>query len=195
MPPKAKFSREEIIQSALDLVRTESIDALTSRALGLKLGSSARPVFTVFQNMEEVQQAVTGAAKTLYREYVQKGLCDTPPFKGVGRQYILFAVNEPKLFQLLFMREHKEVPALSEVLPLIDESYEEILSSIQDSYDVKRSAAAKLYRHLWIYTHGIATLCATHMCHFTGEEISVMMSEVFAGVLKSIKAGKENDPD
>ena len=29
----------------------------------------------------------------------------TPAFKGVGQSYIQFAINEPKLFQLLFMRK------------------------------------------------------------------------------------------
>ncbi|MDE5588307.1 MAG: TetR/AcrR family transcriptional regulator [Acetatifactor sp.] len=193
MPPKAKFSREEIVEAALEIVRAEGFDALTSRTLGAKLGSSARPVFTVFQGMEEVQQAVTDAAKMLYREYVQKGLLENPAFKGVGTQYILFSVNEPKLFQLLFMTEHKQVPDLSNVLPLIDESYEQILLSVRNGYGLDEACAERLYRHLWIYTHGIATLCATGMCRFTGEEISGMMTEIFIGLLKNMKAGKEND--
>ena len=74
MPPTAKFSKEKIVEAALDIVRTEGFDALTARALGTKLGSSARPIFTVFSNMEEVQQSVTEAAKMLYKEYVRKGL-------------------------------------------------------------------------------------------------------------------------
>ena len=87
----------------------------TSRALGTYLGSSARPIFTVFKNMEEVQQDMIKSAKALYKEYVNKGLTTEPPFKGVGTQYILFAVNEPKLFQLLFMTEQKQIPDLSGV--------------------------------------------------------------------------------
>ncbi len=187
MPPKAKFTKEEIIEAALEIVRNEGFSALTARALGAKLGSSARPIFTVFQSMEEVQQAVIYAAKELYREYVKRGLSDTPAFKGVGTQYILFSINEPKLFQLLFMGEHTEVPELSEVLPIIDENYDEILSSVKDGYGLPRDTAEKLYRHLWIYTHGIAALCATKTCRFTGEEISAMMTEVFIGLLKSLK--------
>lgn len=187
MPPKAKFTKEEIIKAALEIVRNEGFPALTARALGAKLGSSARPIFTVFQSMEEVQQAVVDAAKALYREYVQKGLSDTPAFKGVGTQYILFSINEPKLFQLLFMEEYAEVPELSDVLPIIDENYDDILSSVKDGYGLSREIAEKLYRHLWIYTHGIAALCATKTCRFTGEEISTMMTEVFIGLLKSLK--------
>lgn len=185
VPPKAKFSKEEIVEAALSIVRAGGARALTARALGEKLNSSARPIFTVFRNMDEVQQAVINAAKALYREYVQKGLAETPAFKGVGTQYILFSINEPKLFQLLFMTEHRQVPELSNVLPQIDDSYEQILLSVQRGYGVDQGFAEKLYRHLWIYTHGIAALCATGMCRFTGEEISGMMTEVFVSLLKN----------
>lgn len=193
MPPKAKFSREEIIEAAMEIVRERGFDALTARALGEKLGSSARPVFTVFRNMEEVQQAVTDGAKALYREYIQRGLSEHPAFKGVGTHYILFAVKEPKLFQLLFMKEQSRIPELANVLPLIDESFEQILLSVQEGYGLDRVCAEKLYRHLWIYTHGIAALCATKICRFTGEEIGRLMTEVFTALLKNVKAGKEND--
>ncbi|MBD5555190.1 MAG: TetR/AcrR family transcriptional regulator [Roseburia sp.] len=192
MPPKAKFSREEIIEAALAIVREYGADALTARALAEKLGSSARPIFTVFQSMEEVQEAVLASAKTLYKQYVERGLKENPAFKGVGTQYILFAVNEPKLFQLLFMTEQESVPNLAGILPLIDESYDAILLSIEKGYGLDGTAAEKLYRHLWIYTHGIAALCATKMCRFTGEEISAMMTEVFMSLLRKIREDANN---
>lgn len=187
MPPKAKFTKEEIIEAALEIVRSKGFAALTARALGTKLGSSARPIFTVFQSMEEVQQAVIDAAKALYKEYIKCGLSDTPAFKGVGTQYILFSMNEPKLFQLLFMKENTDIPELSSVLPIIDSNYDAILSSVKEGYGLSLETAEKLYRHLWIYTHGIAALCATKMCRFASEEISVMMTEVFISLLKSLK--------
>lgn len=193
MPPKAKFTREQIIEAALDIVRESSLDDLTARALGKKLGSSACPIFTVFENMEEVQQSVFEAARAIYKGYIEKGLSETPAFKGVGTQYILFAIEEPKLFQILFMHESAAVPTFDHVLPLIDESYDKILFSIISGYGMEKNAARKLYRHLWIYTHGIATLCATRMCRFTGDEISKMMTEVFISLLKTMKEGNAND--
>ena len=187
MPPKAKFTKEEIVAAALEIVREKGMEALTARALGTQLGSSSCPVFTVFQNMEEVQDEVIMAAKRLYKEYVDRGLADEPAFKGVGSQYILFAKEEPKLFQLLFMAEQESIPDIANVLPLIDESYDKILSSIDKGYGIKGSSAEGLYRHLWIYTHGIAALCATKMCRFAEGEIDRMMTEVFVGLLKDIR--------
>ena len=193
MPPKAKFTREEIVEAAFSIVKADGFEALTSRAVGTRLGSSARPIFTVFQSMDEVQQAVIEAAKVLYKEYVEQGLMWENPFKGVGTQYILFSMQEPKLFQLLFMTEQPQIPDFSGVLPLIEESYEKILLSIQKYYGMNRPLAEKLYHHLWIYTHGIATLCATKMCRFTGEEISSMITEVFTSILKNTKEYKNDD--
>ena len=193
MPPKSKFSKDDIVEAALSLIRTEGFSSLTARALGAKLGCSARPIFTVFQSMEEVQQSVIEAAKGLYKQYVKQGLSEKPAFKGVGKQYILFSINEPKLFQILFMAEQKSIPPLSGILPLIDDSYEEILSSIQNGYMLDITSAERIYHHLWIYSHGIATLCSTNMCRFTGEEISNMLSEVFVSLLKQVKSEGNND--
>lgn len=190
MPPKCKFTREEIIQVALDIAKTDGAFSITARSLGKKLGASSKPIFSVFKNMEEVQFEVKKAAKTLYAKYVQIGLQQEQPFKGVGTQYILFAINEPKLFQLLFMSEQKENITVAGILPIIDENYAQILQSVQKCYGLDEANAEKIYRHLWIYTHGIAVLCATNMCSFTAEEISKLMTEVCMSLLKEIKGAK-----
>lgn len=190
MPPKCKFTREEIIQSALEIARTEGAASITARSLGSKLGSSPKPIFSVFENMEEVQAEVQKAAKALYAEYIHTGLQKELAFKGVGTQYILFAIKEPKLFQLLFMSEQPQKPSVAGILPIIDESYDQILQSVQNGYGLGKKDAENLYRHLWIYTHGIAVLCATNMCSFSSEEISGMMTEVCRSLLQEIKGDK-----
>ena len=53
MPPKAKFTKQQIVDAALEIFRDEGMEKLTSRNLGKKLGSSACPIFTVFSGMEE----------------------------------------------------------------------------------------------------------------------------------------------
>lgn len=191
MPPKAKFTKEEIIAAALELVKDKGFSALTARALGEQLGSSSRPIFTVFYGMEEVQGEVISAARALYNSYVEEGLGQkggkVPHFKRVGEQYIRFAQTEPKLFQLLFMKEQEQVPDFQNILPIIEMNYEEILASIEEEYGLNRIVSQRLYQHLWVYTHGIASLCATRMCGFTAEEISGMLTEVFISLLREMK--------
>lgn len=189
MPPKAKFTREQITEAGLNIIRESGMEDLTARTLGKRLGSSSCPIFTVFDNMEEVQTAVKQAAKALYSEYVKEGLKETPAFKGVGMQYVSFAINEPKLFQLLFMSEQKQKPDSESILTAIEDNYDKILDSVRYSYGLEVKDAEILYRHLWIYTHGIAVLLATGMCRFNIEEIGIMLSEIFVPLLKEIKGG------
>lgn len=193
MPPKAKFTKEEIVDAGIEILRENGIESVTAREIGSYLNSSARPIFTVFNSMNEVVQEIENKAKKIYAQYVKEGLENDIAFKGVGQAYIKFAKNEPKLFQLLFMKELPRQTGLEDILPVIDDNYDDILKSVKDSYRLSDEASLKLYHHLWIYTHGIATLFATGMCSFSDEEIGNMLTEVFVSLLKNIKAGADND--
>ena len=107
MPPRAKFTKEEIIDAGLAIFREKDISAVTAREIGKYLHSSARPIFTTFQNMNEVMEGINEKAREIYTEYVQNGLKESIAFRGVGQAYIMFAIREPKLFQLLFMSKQK----------------------------------------------------------------------------------------
>ncbi len=190
MPPKAKFTRQEIVSAGLTILREHGLSAVTAREIGSRLGSSARPIFTVFESMGEVLGEIEKSAREIYTGYVRRGLQQALAFKGVGEAYISFAMNEPKLFQLLFMKKQPEGMGLNRILPEIDENYPLIIDSITGQYPVSYDEAVILYRHLWIYSHGIATLCATSMCGFTEQEISDMLTEVFKSLLIQRLAGK-----
>ena len=138
MPPKAKFKKEEIIAAAMEIAKRDGFDALTARALAAELGSSPRPIFTVFESMEEVQAEVKAAATKLYERYEDEEMSGAQAFKGSGVGYIRFAAEQPKLFQLLFMRERNGVPDLGQVLSVIDNYYEKILQSVQAEYGFSR---------------------------------------------------------
>lgn len=190
MPPKRKITRQEIIAAALELVKREGIDALTARSLSTALGTSVMPIFSQLENMEKVREEVVAAAKGVYAEYVNAGLAQPHAFKGVGMQYIAFATEQPNLFRLLFMSQSSAC-SVDGLLPAIDDNYPQILQSVCDAYALDGAQAQRLYHHIWIYTHGIATVCATGLYHYTTEQISGMLTEVFTALLIKTKRGDQ----
>ena len=48
--------------------------------------------------------------------------------------------------------------------------------------------AKRIYEHLWLYSHGIASLIATNVCAFSEQQISEMLEDVGAGILRKYKA-------
>lgn len=187
MPPKAKFTKEEIVEAAFKIVERDGFDFLTARSLAAELGSSPRPIFTVFESMDEVQALVIEKAQQIYSAMVAEGLNDVLAFEGVGKAYIRFACEHPKLFQVLFMREQADYPDKNSVLQGIDENYDKILKSVEDGYGFGRETSRELYIHLWIYSHGIAVLIATKVCNFTSGQIVEMLKEVGASIIAKFK--------
>lgn len=188
MPPKVKFSREEILNVALDIVRENGVEALTARALGKRLGTSARPIFTAFENMDELQEELKKSAEKLYEKYVREGLADqsVPAFKSVAKQYLLFAKNEPKLFRLLFMSG----VMLDENIkynPIISENYKFVYAAFRSTYSLSEEQTGKLFLHVGIYLHGLATLYVEKMCDFPIEYAGELMLEMGASLLHTMK--------
>jgi len=105
-------------------------------------------------------------------------LKDDSPFKRLGVEYILFSKNEPKLFQWLFMKKGIEIGSFKDFLPMRDYEYRLVIESIDEEYKISIENAKKLYEHLFIYSHGIATLTVTGIYNFTPTEIIEYMTEV-----------------
>lgn len=187
MPPKSKFTREQIIDAALNIVKSRGMEALTARSLAEELGSSPRPVFTVFESMEEVQSEVRLAAKRLYESYEDEAMVGKNPFKGSGIGYVNFAKNEPELFRLMFMSKQSADLNSGNVLGRIDDYSEKILASVRSAFGFGEAVSAEIYLHLWIYTHGIASLIATGVCSFTEAEISDMLAVVGRSVVEKFR--------
>ena len=178
MPPKCRFTREEIIQAALDLTAEKGVGALTARGLAQRLGSSAKPIFGLFANMEEVQQEVVKAANLRYQEYLRQDMSAGryPPYKASGMAYIRFAREQKELFKLLFMRDrtHEEKAAGDEL--------EALLGLIQKNMGLSRDDAYRFHLEMWIYVHGIATMIATAYLEWDMDFISAALTDAYQGL-------------
>lgn len=179
MPPKFKFTREQIVAAALEVTRKNGITGLTARGLAAELGSSAKPIFGLFQNMEEVQREVVSAANTLYQSYIKKGMADSkfPPYKASGIAYIQFAKEEKELFKLLFMRDRTDEK--------IEENREEIrpiLDLIMKNLGIDEIEAYFFHLELWLYVHGIATMIATNYLEWDIEFIDKALTDAYQGL-------------
>ena len=178
MAPKFKFTKEEVLSVTIDFIRENGIEALTARELAKKLDSSTKVIFSLFSNMKNLEDEAKFAAENIFSEKVNLALKDNSPFKRLGVEYILFSKNEPKLFQWLFMKKGIEVESFKDFLPMRDYEYKSVIESIDEEYKISIENSKKLYEHLFIYSHGIATLTVTGIYNFTQSEIIEYMTEV-----------------
>ncbi|MDY4586974.1 MAG: TetR/AcrR family transcriptional regulator [Oscillospiraceae bacterium] len=204
MPPKAKYTREEIVQTALELVSERGICSLNARNLGAALGTSTRPLFTAFKNMGELSEEVYAAAMKRFEEYASQPDKYNLPFKNVGMQMILFASEQPNLFQLLFM-SGKQIPqdvqpflgvkdrpaagSFDDMLGRLGVTRTRCMEYIKRDYGLAEREASLLFRSLWLFTYGISTLIANGVCCYNENEVSEMLSAEFRAVMGLIRSG------
>ena len=174
MPPKPKFTKEEIVQTALQVVSQKGVEALTAKELGDALGSSSRPIFTVFNSMKEVQDEVRTAAMHRFESFANQKLPDMP--------------REPKLYQLLFMQENRNAVSFDDVFGELGPTAEACIGLIRDEYDMSVAEAKLLFENVWIYTFGVGALCATRMCQFSEKKLGEMLSTEFQAMMLFVKS-------
>ncbi len=179
MPPKFRFTREEIIQAAMAITQESGFASLTARSLAERLGSSTKPIFGLFANMEEVQQAVMQAADTLYQRYISEAMVsdEYPPYKASGMGYIRFAMEEPRLFKLLFMRDRS-----GEVLAEDREAIRPLLNLLQHQLGITEDEAYLFHLESWIFVHGLAAMIATSYLPWDMNFISRAMTDMYQGL-------------
>ena len=189
MPPKPKFTKEELIQAALELTREGGLESVVARNLGKKLDTAASTIFTHFDSVEDIRRAVMEKARELYNGYVEEGLSMVPPMKGFGVQYIRFAMEEPNLYAALFMNKRDDFKYVDFI---VDEGhYERVITAAEKDFALNRQQAEFLYHNMWAYAHGIAVMSATGVCKFSLEEISQMLGMACRSFLIGIRVPRD----
>lgn len=184
MPPKCKFTKEQITAAALETAKEKGMSGVTAREVARRLDSSSKVIFGLFENMNELMQSVIAAAEKEYRRYIEEDMKSGiyPPYKASGMAYIRFAKEEPELFKLLFMRDRTE-----ESDDAGFGNYDDIIEIIMSANGFSREKAELLHLEMWIFTHGIATMSATSYLTFDIEMISRMMTDAYMSIRERIR--------
>lgn len=185
MPPRPKFTKQEIVAAGLKVARERGMEAVSTRDIAAVLGVSTRPIFTYFHSMDELKAEVYQEAEEIYRAYVQEGMKQKIPFLGVGMQYIRFAKEEPQLYRMLFLSS----PAgkNSHVMRQLENSQSMLRESIRQIYHMNDRDADQYFRDMWLVVHSLATLTVTGNAPYTEEEMSGILTEFSVSVCKAQK--------
>ena len=183
MPPKPKFTKSEIIDAAFEMTRENGIDSVVARAVGKKLGTSSSPIFTFFQNMEELKEEVQKLAQQRYRDYMQDIFDYTPAFKEFGMRYVRFAKEEPNLYRLLFISGKGMVNLLQQFQRSFEDILISLIQEVMTTMEVSEEDAKDLLNHMLIYINGISILTISGSIEFPEKIVSSSISKVCVGII------------
>ena len=178
MPPKVKITKEDIVKTALELVRKFGVEAINARGIAVALNCSTQPIFSNFETMEKLRAAIVAAAYEVYLSFLktEAEAGKYPKYKAFGMAYIRFAIEERELFKLLFMRDRNGAA----ITPT--EDFSASVEMIMKANSISREKAELLHLEMWATVHGIASMSATAFFELPTELISDMISDIYQGL-------------
>lgn len=187
MPPKAKITREMIIDAGFEIVRTQGVEAINARTVAGMLNCSTQPVMYHFATMEDLKREVYTKADGFHTEYLmhiknpQEGL-----LLGIGLNYIRFATQEPHLFRFLFQSGRAVENSLPEIID--SEELKPVLSAMQEAMELNMKQTKAVFLTIAMFAHGYASIIANNPLEYDETVIAGHLKQAYRGAVLAVSS-------
>ena len=191
MPPKAKITREEILESAYQLALQEGYGSLSSRNVARAAGCSVQPVFSHFPTMEELrQETYRYACKKCADEVLS--IHDGRDLLTVLTDWMLdLAKNRSNLFALLYLSDLN----MSQTLPaalMKAENHQRMTDIVSQVHGLSNKDSEDILVRSCIFLMGIGTMICINQVDISETQVRCMMKQTVDDFVAGIKR-KENN--
>lgn len=189
MPPKARITKEMIVEEAFQIARTQGADKITARSIAQRLQCSTQPVLYYFATVEEIKEAVYQRTDAYHSHWLMDS-ADDDGMLGIGIRYVRFAVEERNLFHLLFQPGAFSGASLNDLVSA--EELNPIIQVLRQETGVTEDAAREIFSTLFVFVHGYASLLANNEMKLEEDRLTSSLKKVFSGAVYAEKE-RENE--
>ncbi len=175
----AKIKKEDLIKGAINIIRTKGLEELSARNLAREVGCSTQPIFRIFENMDDLKNAVYDDIYEIQNKYLLRENKHQVPFIGIGLYYIEFAKKEKNLFKFLFMSTCSKYNNILDMAE--NEQGKKYALMIEKSTGLSNESSKQIYINTWLIIHGIASMMATTNSELSEKEIETIIFDAFKG--------------
>lgn len=188
--PKARITREMIVDAAFEITRAAGAEAVNARTVSQKLGCSTQPVMYHFSKIQEMKRAVYERADLFHTDYLmrihrpQEGV-----MLGIGLNYIRFAIEEPHLFRFLFQ---SGFAVENNLLEMIDsQALLPVLSAMREAMGLSEAQTKEVFLTIALFAHGYASIIANNSLEYDEELIKSHLERAYRGAILGLAAQEE----
>ena len=155
MPPKQRFSPQDVIDAAYHVVRKQGWGGLAARSIATELNSSTRPIYDYFSSMEHIETEVVKKVLSTFVSFIsQKRTGDIWLDQALG--YVLFASKEKHLFRCI--NDEKHTPIQKQFTERHWVELGEDLTTDERFKNLSEGTKHKIRAARWVMIHGLACL-------------------------------------
>lgn len=188
MPPKAKITKPMILNTVLEITRQTGFEAVNARSIADRMHCSTRPLFTCYENMDELKKDFLDFAFEFYNQYVADYSASAAinPYLILPLSYIAFAKEETNLFQLLFINDMDlNMAQPKDFYKEAGNENKAVLFS--DMIGIEPERAKRIFLDLFLYAHGMAVLTASGKMSLDQINAENMLMNLLSALIKQEK--------
>ncbi len=182
MSVEIKITKGKIINASIEVLRKKGTKGLNARSIAKELNCSTQPIYSTFENMEDLKTCLYYEVQKYHKEKVLSYWDKVKPtnYKAYGMGYIKFAREEKELFRFLYMQKFKGIDNKQDI------NYEDIINEIMKNYKLDRKTAELFHANMTIYSYGLAVLHNLGELDMADEEISNCLTTEFNALYKEL---------
>lgn len=181
MPPKIRFTNDEIILAAFDLVKEGGWDSFTAIKIAKRLKCSVQPLYREFKSLNEIKREVVKKIIDLSTVYTLKHY-SSDIMENIVIGGLMFVWDNPRLQQAVWGLG-------SEFGDLMTESHQDTFQLLRDDPAYRNVSTNRLsiwYQHAMFYCHGLAALICSGAFQGVPKDEVVLVIKEGIGLLGSI---------
>ena len=190
MPPKARISRDKILQAAMEVIRESGFENVNARTVSGKLNCSTQSVMYHFSTMDSLKRAAYAQVDHLHSVYMMQISPDRDPILCIGLNYIRFAVEEPQLFRFLFQSGYAEENSLLEMID--SKELEPVLAAMQAGAGLRMEKTKEVFLTVALFAHGYASIIANNALEFDEALIAEHLERAWNGAILAAEQEERN---
>lgn len=182
MPAVLELSKERIVKVAVKMVNDNGWESINARSLAASLGVSTKPLYRIYNNMDEIKEDIYKEISHLYDEFLTSRIDSKKALLTLCIAYVEFAQEYRNLFISLFLSNNLKWKSIENVL---DEKWNQsTIINLVNKHGYSFEEAKTLFMNLWLYANGLATLIATNDIKIDDQEILVKLVKVYKVLVK-----------
>lgn len=177
MPASCKITQDAIIKKAVVMVNKKGWDSVNARDLAKALKISTKPLYRIYQNMDEIKKDMYTEIYRQYDEFITSRVDNKKALVTLCVAYVEFAKTYKNLFISLFLSNNLKWNSVDDVL---NEKWNQgAIINLVNKQGYTFVEAKELFMHVWLYANGLATLIATNQIDIDDKEIIKRIVKIY----------------
>ena len=176
------ITKENIVKGAVKLINDDGWLNLNARSLAKHLGISTKPLYRIYNNMDEIKKDVLIEINRQYDEFINSKIDSKKALLTLCIAYVEFANDYKNLFCSLFLSDNLKWKKIEDVF---DEKWNQsTIINLVNKHGFSFEEAKELFLHMWLYSNGLATLIATKQIKLDEEKIMIRLVKIYKNLVK-----------